>query len=530
MMKTLLLLAGLLLLAVPSSASTVYFAQSSAGGNTGADCADAIALSAVTWTAGNTYHACNTITSTVTINASGSSGSLITLIFETGAAVQQPACPGNGCLDMSSQSWILIDGSPTSTPCGYVAQQDVSCNGLVQATVSGTGSGSGGPCIRARATSNIEIRNLAVANCYVHTGSGNDTNNGGPAYGVQVDGSNIHVHNIIVHDAYDGVGGGATWTASEIDHSQFYNINWGVNAFGSSVGCGVNNIKIHDNDIHDFASWDTSSDTFHHDGIIVAGNDNLADGVCNVAAYGNYLHGSVGSCCTTAYIYFNDENHGSVFNNTVVANSGEFTGVGWIYFLTFGTLDANDLIANNTVIGGHQGANNGPCIDVSGDASMTMQNNVMSACDAGIWVGTTHATTFTALTNNIYQASSLTNYWHNGATDYSTLANWQAGISGDTSAQATTGGLNLAVNFAPNASSILIGAGANLTSLCSGNLASLCFDALGNARPSSGAWSSGALNQAPSTTIPTPHRSVIEGYLRLLCPYCFKTAALTFGR
>src|SRR5581483_9018250 len=44
----------------------------------------------------------------------------------------------------------------------------------------------------------------------------------------------------------------------------------------------------------------------------------------------------------------------------------------------------------------------------------------------------------------------------------------------------------------PQAGSAAIGAGANLTSLCTGNLVPLCSDIAGNPRPSTGAWDAGA--------------------------------------
>ena len=77
--------------------SNVYVAQTFAGRNTGADCADALAFTAVSYnTAGTMYHLCGTFSmpagssGAITIGGSGSPGSPITVKFESGANATAP--------------------------------------------------------------------------------------------------------------------------------------------------------------------------------------------------------------------------------------------------------------------------------------------------------------------------------------------------------------------------------------------------------------------------------------------------------
>jgi hypothetical protein len=62
--------------------------------------------------------------------------------------------------------------------------------------------------------------------------------------------------------------------------------------------------------------------------------------------------------------------------------------------------------------------------------------------------------------------------------------------------------LNLAADGTPGAGSPEVGAGLNLTSLCTRNLVPLCADQKGHARPTTGAWDIGAVNFAASVVLP----------------------------
>jgi hypothetical protein len=90
----LFLIIAIILFSVPCWAEDIYYAQSAAGAATGANCSNAKALSAVSWGtgagtigAGDTLHLCGTITSSLTVGASGTdtTTNAITIKFEDNA-------------------------------------------------------------------------------------------------------------------------------------------------------------------------------------------------------------------------------------------------------------------------------------------------------------------------------------------------------------------------------------------------------------------------------------------------------------
>ncbi len=505
----LMVLAVFLAIGGKASANTIYMAQSQAGGNSGADCADATALSKAAWAAGNTYYLCGTITSQVAPSTSGTSSAPITIIFASGASITQTACGSSGCINLAGLSYITVDGGTT---CGVTTDPTSSdsstpCNGTIQATGNGTGSGSGESIgiNLASGASHIEIRNLNIINMYVHTGTGNDTPSGN-YYAINLVGNNVLIHNNIIHDCGGGVVANPPTNNVSIYNNEIYNCNWGTFFSGSSTVSGINTIKVYGNRLHDWANWDTTSDAYHHDGIFFAGNDNNADGVSGADIYDNYLYGTISDAsvctsasgsCMTALIFVNDANTIRTYNNLLTPQSGQYVNNGWIFYWSPGTLQHNDLIANNTVMGGS--LSSGACIYVEGDSSMTLQNNVLSGCTYLLW--TTSNTTFTALSNNVYQNASLSGSWRMGNTEYSSLASWQSAIGADQNSQATTSSLNLNGNDQPESGCIANTMASNLTPL---DIAALDADKAGVARANSGSWTAGAYTYASSGTVSGP--------------------------
>ena len=255
-------------------------------------------------------------------------------------------------------SYYLIDGGTT---CGYVNGADVGpCNGYIQATGNGTGSGnatSTGIWARSGA-SNIEIRNLGIYNLYVHTGyPGNDTQSNN-YYCIWIQGSNFNIHNLIEHDCYAGLVGEVTSNLSTTPTIRFTTSIGHVRS-GSFNPQNITNWTVHDNDIHDWANWDTSSDSNHHDGIFFAGNDGTATDINGVDIYNNYLHGHNTDCpsnCMTAFIYIMDAENVRIYNNLLVANSGDYVYNGFIFDEIISASQPGTVIANNTVSAGPPGA------------------------------------------------------------------------------------------------------------------------------------------------------------------------------
>lgn len=506
------------LIALPASAATRFVSQSGGLFSGGTNCNGQTAISvatfnATTQAANDLNWICGTVTTSLAPVGSGGVGTPVIIRFDTGASVTKSSCGSLGCINLNGLSNYLIDGSPTSTPCGYVSQADVTCNFVIVATGSGTtGTNTDSNGIYARGGgSNIEIKNVGIANMYVIT-SATDNNATNNYYGVWTDATNIHVHNCQIHDTFGTIKGESGNNNSEYDHCQLYNSNWSVAVFGPSTNTpnATTQIKIHDNDMHDWANWDNSTvaNPYHHDGCFAAGNNNLANGISFISCYNNYFHGTVSdptTCatsasgsCMTAHVYMNDGNNFNTYNNRIqVSVAGQFVNNGFITYQTFGTLDATDAIWNNTVVGTN--GTGGYCISVRGDASIDVRNNIMSNCNQLFNATNSPATTLTHLDFNTYQRSALTNAWQCGSNTSSTLAAWRlvtpngaaCNVSAEASSQALTGSLNLGSQLQPLTGSPVTGAGTNLTSL---GVTALNSDAFGNPRPSVGNWDAGAAN------------------------------------
>lgn len=510
MRKLIFVMAGFFFVGViPAQAADIYFTNAAAGGATGANCANAIAKSSVSWAAGNTYHVCGTITSSIAPSADGTVGNQITILFESGAMVSMPACGSTGCITLDGHSYIIVDGGTTCGVVGHAGPANTltPCNGIIQATANGTGQGNaesyGISCVSG--CNHVEIRNLHIRNMYAYNGSNNDDPPGN-YYAINLVASNVSIHNNIMHNCMAGPVGNVPTSAVQIYNNEIYNMNWSMFFSGSSTVNGITNIQVYNNDLHDWSLYDNTADSLHHDGVFFAGNDNNADGVSQADIYDNYLHGVMSSAsvctgssgsCMTAPIFVNDANNIRTYNNLIVIpGNGGYVNNGLIFYWSPGTLQHNDLIANNTVI--DLAGTSGAAIYVEGDASMTLQNNIMSGSQNLLW--TTSGTTFTALTNNTYRDSSLS--WRRDNNYYSSLPAWQTAIGKDSSSRATIGSLGLNSNYVPNSGSIVIGAGMNLTSL---GYTALDVDMAGNARRSSGAWDGGAYQSGSSQTSNAPN-------------------------
>jgi len=514
-MRTFIAILGLLLFGAmgnPAGATTRYISQSGGSFSGGAACNGQSTISAATFngtnnSAGDTDYLCGTITMPLTPQGNGSSGSVVTIKFDTGANITVPACGANGCIYLSGLSYYLIDGGTT---CGYVNGADVGpCNGFIQATGNGTGSGSGTSTgIWARnGASNIEVRNLGIYNMYVHTGSGDDTASNN-YYCIWFQGANSSFHNLVEHDCYAGIVGEVASDHVQFYDNQVYNINWGLFGSGSFNPQSITNWAVHDNDIHDWANWDTTSDFNHHDGIFFAGNDGTATDINGIDIYNNYLHGHNTDCpsnCMTAFIYIMDAENVRIYNNLLVANSGDYVYNGFIFDEIISSTMPGMLIANNTVIGGSTASGNGSCIYANGVSKATVENNVVSKCPVLMWADA--GSTFTTLNDNVYQNSSLSGSWQLNSNFFNTLASWKSVTGAEAGSQATTGSLGLsATNFVQQTGSVVIGAGANLTGL---GLSGLNSDKAGTARPSSGAWDAGAFELGSGTiSAPAPPTNV----------------------
>ena len=509
----------------------VYIAQAAAGGNTGADCADAYAASyfnnSANWTSGTptgtqigpgtTVYLCGSFSygagtsGALQFQGSGTSGNPIAVVFEPGASATSPNWGPNGFIYASGLSYIAVNGGT---------------NGSITATATGTGltysnltQTSG---ITFSNVSNSQITGLSISNIYVHTATPTDENGSGSSWGIQwAGGNNITINNNTVHDAYGCIDYYPTSTPSSgvyVYGNNAYNCNWSV-AVREGSGTYVLNapVLIYGNTLHDWILWDDNADNNHHDGVFLS-SANYGSSINGAQVYGNWIYGAVDSFGMSGFIYNSGEN--SSTNNWGNANGT------WIY---------NNVL--NVTGETTYGPSDGLIYDV-GNGSYVFNNTTVGACAVSgcgngyaYQNGTSGATPPVAVANNIWMTayvgedntsipsttvlSDYNDFWNlhtvvwTSTLYYQYLSNvsppgWQQASSNDAHSTSANPQLNASSSppYQPTSSTpAAVLAGENLTSYCS-TAAGLCTDALGYARPSTGSWTMGAFQYTGSAPAP----------------------------
>jgi len=481
-------------LAPAGYASNIFVAQNGTGGGNGADCSNARAVSSLNggdWAAGNAIHICGSISTPVTAQGSGSSGSPITILFEPGAAFSAPAIPTSGAIVVANQSYIIVDGGST-VACGYVSGSNVTCNnGVIQSTANGTGQANqiASVAIEASGSKNVEIRNLMIGPVYVHS-STSDTTQGppGPVCVRYVNASNLSIHNNTMHDAAWCLNGGGS--NFDIHNNEIYHVDHGV-----GMGNANTSINVYSNHFHDFANWDTADNSFHHDGIHIFGVTNSM--VVDANEYDNLFDGDIGNNAT-AWIY----NEGllqnvNMYNNVAYMAPGRYSCCGVLDFFGNGYRGSNNSAYDNTVLGAYV-PGSGSCMVATAQTNVTLRNNILIGCQNLVGISADSTIAPGGLSNNIYEDIGADLGLGGGAntfgwagTLFASLATWVSG-SGEQNAKIGTLA-SLGINGLTgrlSAGSLAIGSGANLTGLA---IATLDTDIVGTQRPAgSSAWDSGA--------------------------------------
>ena len=537
-MKRILTISILLCCAISASATVRYVAQTAGTFSGGIACNGQTAITPATFNgltlaAGDLTYVCGTITvaqntTGLQINNSGSSGNPIIIRFDSGAVMKSPAWPPDGtsgAIDLGGNSWITIDGQGNSSGGGGIIEATL--NGDPGATCLGGSCSIHGDsnCVEGGTNStNITIEGLSCIDMYVAIGFG--TNGVGPNPGGGTcfyEHGNISgwtIKNNFAHDVgwcvslqYDsGPSNGVT-----IANNQFYNLDHGIALGGPSASQTLENVNIYGNNIHDYSNWDTTNGysaqgSWHHDGIHIWGdNDSGTDPITNVNIYNNTFGGKIGRN-DTAHIFI-ERNGGAttnvvIFNNTLIDTGDGYNPDG---LLTTGQ-DGGYKIYNNTFISNSSASD--VCMGTSSSPNITFINNVVTGCVDGLGQGVAGLMYMAGgsalsggLHNNIYgpgAGSQIFNYA--SSSWFGPFSTWQLDTGQDASPSAYTTNPNLTSTGVPNSGSPVIGVGANLTSLCTGNLTLLCDDITGAARPTTGAWTIGAYNYAsgpPQASAPT---------------------------
>jgi hypothetical protein len=488
-MRRLLVVIVVLLLPLSAFGEDLYIAQSDAGLIDGSSCANAHSAAwfntAGNWgagagliSAGDTAHFCATITTGLMAKADGSAGNPITLLFESGALLSQPVCSATvGCLNVSGRNYIIVDGG---------------ANGVIENSNNGTSPTYANQAISiglaAIPCSHCEIKNLTIQNIYVHLVDLNDTAvSYNQNHSIKFAGSNTTIHHNTFHDAgwclYQNWQNGDT--AVEIHHNEFYHCSHGWTVAASGV-VSASNFKFYNNHIHDYSNWDTTANTYHHDGIHAFGisgavgdaydiYNNLFEGACGDHMTGHiYMEGITGTQWT---------NTGTVriFNNVLHCDSTVFgilrvdIGHGEIY--------------NNTITGP---GSTGVCFDFLKVINGLFKNNAVEGCKTLISIDsiTTIANPATDFNYNTYGICTTANCWKwsTVAPFTNNLSTWQTNCACDGNSSKNAN-LSLDESWYPLTGSPVIGAGTDLSSL---GISTLNTDKLGQLRQAGSAWGTGA--------------------------------------
>ncbi len=500
----------------------IYVAQNASGADTGASCGNAHSAAwfntAGNWGSGGnqigpgtTVRVCGNMTTALTFQSSGTAGNPITLFFEPGASMTTSVW--RTAITMNNKSYVVVDGG---VPCG---PSGGSCNGYISNTNNST-SGSHSPSngISARSCNNCEIRNIGIYNIYVHTGSGSEVDQT-QVNCINFNGNNISIHDSTMHDA--------GWCLLESSQNpndsniNIYNNNihhvdhgWALTLYGNSSLPGPNAgpFYFHDNHLHDYANWDTSSNSYHHDGIhcyaTPSGNTSGAHHV-GTWIYNNLFDGDPGQNLT-----------GHIFMEPGVQTDGSATPCadptsleyyfGNILIIPPGRSDQNGIINlgahssaqplqkvvfyNNTIISNDTNTGQGTVglnfmNVITGSAGVQFKNNIVGGANyllGGVQSGSTDY--------NGYINCISYNCW-NGTSNFAT---WRSNCNCDghsVNSISNMGGVS-ATTGALQTGSPMIGAGTNLTTAISSWPAAqqlaLTSDQNQNAR-GTGNWDIGAL-------------------------------------
>jgi hypothetical protein len=342
-------------------AEDIYVAQTSRGSDTGADAANAHSIAwlndASNWgagagkvSAGDTVRLYGTFTSTLQLQGSGSAGSPITILFESGAKFSNSTWTKD-IISMYRQSYIIVDGG---------------ANGIIEATNNGTNltyqNGFAGVYIVS--SNHIEVKNLTIQNLFIHkqNAAGGECENVGVDTGGSTVSSNISIHdNTLTWSRYAvfWVVGGSGSNAYIYNNSIRY-CNATVFAMASGTFTGV---YFYNNTFGDPYPWDDAvNNDWHHEAFHYWGS-----GLTGLYIYGNYLYGDWGNYYTAGFFLEDSATRIVIYNNIAV-----MPYVRKIYT----KIGTQHIIANNTFV------NSGYSIDCGGySPTVTWQNNIEYGTD-----------------------------------------------------------------------------------------------------------------------------------------------------
>lgn len=472
--------AAFLLLAIgiaSASASDIYISQSGSGGGNGSSCSNAYPASffnsSSNWGSaatqigpGTTAHLCGTFGTSLTAQGSGASGNPVTILFEPGAKLSQAICNAmTGCLSINGRSFIVVDGGS---------------NGIIENTGNGTGlaNHSNSRGISADNCDDCEIRNLEIRNIYVRTSSSDTGFDQTGVTCIHFSGSNWKIHDNVMHDT--GWCLNNFWQSGDtnvrIYNNEIYNIDHAYAVAGT--GGSASGFYFYNNHVHDFAKWDSGSNSFHHDGVHAYGVNGAKQ--TEVWIYNNLFDGDIGAN-VTGYIFM-EGGSGSgatpwsdgsgvvrIFNNVFSAPNRTVYGIVQVH------AGATAQVFNNTV----SGTSASTCVDLSNVSSISFENNIVQNCNTLVYLH--DGAKLAAVDYNLYGNSGSNALVLNGNfLGLGSLSSWKSACNCDSHSLVSNIVSNLLAPLTGGATGV--GDGTNLSGV---GIAALAKDKNGNSRPAS---------------------------------------------
>jgi hypothetical protein len=326
-------------------------------------------------------------------------------------------------------------------------------------------------------------------------------------------GSNITIANNVMHDA--------GWCLRQLTHSgdanisiynnQIYNIDHGW-VTGAISGTTVGPFSFYSNQVGPFSNWNSGAiNAYHHDGVhCYSGATPGHLSALNI--YNNlFSSGTTETSGFTGEIFIEGANASApcsdntspinIFNNIFIGMTNIQNG-----YVVVGTGALS--MYNNTCIDNNPAdvsSGSGSCYHLvasTGPGTVNFENNIATNTDNLIGLST--AVSSKTIDYNVYANGGTLAFSYTSTWSSSQFSSWQSAIAGD-SHSTYTACAGLSSTGVPSSGSAVIGTGRNLTSLC-GTLPALCYTtSAGNtvtpvARPSSGAWDTGAYKYSSGVT------------------------------
>lgn len=549
LIRLLFILFGSLAITLPAMATDFYYAATAQGSNNGTSCANAYAYNDGTNgvnasaknAAGNVLHVCGTITlgAGATFWAppnSGTSGNPITLKFENGAGIQAPyfgddpfAVTG-AAIFCNGKNYITVDGGATPTTTGF---GPASLNGVIQNTANGSASLG---YANQHASTGIEFygcnhfvvqNGVNVKNIFVHAEGDTISNtvnssdifsdNGSDQF--TITGSSFTYARLPANFGYET---GVNITGCTISFNTFdqgiHILTIGDGSAATASGCSIHNNIIGPHN----QAWSTDGSD-HQDGLFLQ-SSNAGSVIQNFNIYNNQIptdmcsnRADTGNNCTAPVFWSGTVKTTNFFNNSIyyVTSTGGLEGL-LKWDNGNGTASGNQIYNNVWDMNNADSGQSCDCamiklLNTNGGSETTakLQNNIfINNQHTGIDNNDATSaipTKFTTINNNLWYNVAKIGHDDTNSQDYITLANWQASHATNSfpgyDGAGSGGNPNLTAqpDYAPQSGSAAISLGANLTSL---SITPLDSDAIGVARPSTGAWDTG-WKQFASTPPPT---------------------------